>query len=145
MSTERADAQTSLPFNKIPLLSTQTRQEIRQLFSFAWPTILSYFLHNSLFTISFIFAGRLGEAELAATVLSMSYIAITGTVFGSGVVTAVEVLCAQAYFTRSYRLVGIVVQRGVWFLGITVLLVWAVWTNTEQLLLIVKQEKDIAR
>ena len=75
----------------------------------------------------------------------MSYIAITGTVFGSGVVTAVEVLCAQAYFTRSYRLVGIVVQRGVWFLGITVLLVWAVWTNTEQLLLIVKQEKDIAR
>lgn len=144
MSIESAVPTTRCPFSRI-LLSTQTEQEIKQLLSLSWPTILSYFLHNSLFTISLLFAGWLGEAELAATVLSMSYIAITGTVIGSGVVTAIEVLCAHAYCARSYRIVGIVVQRGVWFLGIAVLLVWAVWTNTEPLLLMVKQERELAR
>ncbi|XP_068714477.1 multidrug and toxin extrusion protein 1-like [Montipora foliosa] len=127
------------------LISTKTKRELRQLFTLSWPTVLQYFLHNSLFTITLLFAGGLGEAELAATVLSMSYIAITGTVAGSGVITAVEALCAQAYYVRNYRLVGVVIQRGVWFLGLATLLVWAVWTNTEPLLLLGKQEREPAR
>ena len=127
------------------LISTKTKRELRQLFTLSWPTVLQYFLHNSLFTITLLFAGGLGEAELAATVLSMSYIAITGTVAGSGVITAVEALCAQAYYVRNYRLVGVVIQRGVWFLGLVTLLVWAVWTNTEPLLLLGKQERELAR
>lgn len=144
MSTDGATSTPRFSFNRV-LLSAQTKQEIRQLFSVAWPTIMHYFLHNSLITTSLLFAGRLGDAELAATVLSMSYIAVTGTVTGSGVVTAIEALCAQAYHSRRYRTVGVVVQRGFWFLGIGVLLVWAVWTNTEPLLLAVKQEREIAR
>lgn len=144
MSTETATSTPRFSFNRV-LLSAQTKQEIRQLFSVAWPTIMHCFLHNSLITTSLLFAGRLGDRELAATVLSMSYIAVTGTVIGSGVVTAIEALCAQAYYSRSYRTVSVVVQRGIWFLGIGVLLVWAVWTNTEPLLLVVKQEREIAR
>ena len=131
------------PFHRI--LSTQTRQEIKQQLSLSWPTILSYFLHNALFTISLLFAGRLGETELAATVLSMSFIASTGTFLGSAFITAIEVLCAQAYRSRSYRLVGLTLQRGVWVLGIMVLMVWALWINAEQLLLGLKQKKDLAR
>lgn len=134
---------TRNPFDRI--LSTQTRQEIKQLLNLSWPTILSYFLHNALFTFSLLFAGRLGETELAATVLSMSFIAVTGTFLGSAFITAIEVLCAQAYRSRSYRLVGVTLQRGVWILGIAVLLVWAIWTNAEPLLLVVKQEKELAR
>lgn len=134
---------TRNPFDRI--LSTQTRQEIKQLLNLSWPTILSYFLHNALFTISLLFAGRLGETELAATVLSMSFIAVTGTFLGSAFITTIEVLCAQAYRSRSYRLVGVTLQRGVWILGIAVLLVWAIWTNAEPLLLVVKQEKELAR
>lgn len=134
---------TGNPYDRI--LSTQTRQEIKQLLNLSWPTILSYCLHNALFTISLLFAGRLGETELAATVLSMSFIAVTGTFLGSAFITTIEVLCAQAYRSRSYRLVGVTLQRGVWILGIAVLLVWAIWTNAEPLLLVVKQEKELAR
>ncbi|KAJ7374590.1 hypothetical protein OS493_004928 [Desmophyllum pertusum] len=75
----------------------------------------------------------------------MSFIAVTGTLFGSGIITAIEVLCVQAYRSRSYRLVGITLQRGVWVLGIAVLLVWAIWINAEALLLIMKQKREIAR
>lgn len=128
-------------------LSTKTKRELRQIFNLSWPSVLQYSLHNSLFTISLVFAGRFGSQPqwLAAAVLSMSYIAITGTVIGSGVVTAVEALCAHAYYARNYRLVGVVVQRGIWFLGLAVLLVWALWTNTESLLSLGKQEKETAR
>ncbi|XP_029188206.2 multidrug and toxin extrusion protein 2-like isoform X1 [Acropora millepora] len=128
-------------------LSTKTKRELRQIFKLSWPSVLQYSLHNSLFTISLVFAGRFGSQPqwLAAAVLSMSYIAITGTVIGSGVVTAVEALCAHAYYARNYRLVGVVVQRGIWFLGLAVLLVWALWTNTESLLSLGKQEKETAR
>ena len=131
------------PFDRI--LSTQTRQEIKQLLNLSWPNILSHFLHNALFTISLLFAGRLGETELAATVLSITFIAVTGKFLGSAFITAIEALCGQAYRSRSYRLVGVTLQRGVWVLGIAVLLVWAIWTNTEPLLLVAKQKKELAR
>ncbi|KAK2551001.1 Multidrug and toxin extrusion protein 2 [Acropora cervicornis] len=129
------------------ILTAKTKRELRQIFKLSWPSVLQYSLHNSLFTISLVFAGRFGSQPqwLAAAVLSMSYIAITGTVIGSGVVTAVEALCAHAYYARDYRLVGVVVQRGIWFLGLAVLLVWALWTNTESLLSLGKQEKETAR
>ena len=134
---------TRNPFHRI--LSPQTRKEIKHLWNLSWPTVLLYFLHNALFTVSLLFAGRLGETEFAATVLSMSFIAVTGTFLGSAFITAIEALCAQAYRSRSYRLVGVTLQRGVLVLGIAVLLVWAIWTNAEPLLLVVKQEKELAR
>ena len=134
---------TSHLFSRI--LSSETRRELKQLISLSWLPILTNVLHNTLFTISLLFAGRLGEQELAATVLSTSFIGVTGTFLGSGLITALEVLCTKAFRNRSYRLVGITFQRGVWFLGISVLFVWAIWTNAELLLLIIKQKREIVR
>ncbi|RMX59597.1 hypothetical protein pdam_00003624 [Pocillopora damicornis] len=134
---------TSHLFSKI--LTSETRRELKQLISLSWLPILTNVLHNTLFTISLLFAGRLGEQELAATVLSTSFIGVTGTFLGSGLITALEVLCTKAFRNRSYRLVGITFQRGVWLLGISVLFVWAIWTNAELLLLIIKQKREIVR
>ena len=134
---------TSHLFSRI--LSSETRRELKQLISLSWLPILTNVLHNTLFTISLLFAGRLGEQELAATVLSTSFIGVTGTFLGSGLITALEVLCTKAFRNRSYRLVGITFQRGVWLLGISVLFVWAIWTNAELLLLIIKQKREIVR
>ncbi|CAH3032095.1 unnamed protein product [Pocillopora meandrina] len=134
---------TSHLFSRI--LSSETRRELKQLISLSWLPILTNVLHNTLLTISLLFAGRLGEQELAATVLSTSFIGVTGTFLGSGLITALEVLCTKAFRNRSYRLVGITFQRGVWLLGISVLFVWAIWTNAELLLLIIKQKREIVR
>lgn len=134
---------TSHLFSRI--LSSETRRELKQLISLSWLPILINVLHNTLFTISLLFAGRLGEQELAATVLSTSFIGVTGTFLGSGLITALEVLSTKAFRNRSYRLVGITFQRGVWLLGISVLFVWAIWTNAELLLLIIKQKREIVR
>ena len=95
--------------------------------------------------ISLFFAGRLGEVELAAGTLAISFINITGPSMFIGLASAVETLCSQAFGARNYSLVGVVLQRGVWILGITCILTWTLWINTERLLLLVHQKKNVAQ
>ena len=127
------------------LLSGRTWKEIKELFTLAWPTVFSYFFHHFVSMISLFFAGRLGEVELAAGTLAISFINITGPSLFFGLASAVETLCSQAFGARNYSLVGVVLQRGVWILGITCILTWTLWINTERLLLLVHQKKNVAQ
>ena len=95
--------------------------------------------------ISLFFAGRVGKLELAAGTLALSFINVTGPSLFIGLGSAVETLCSQAFGARNYRLVGVVLQRGVWILGLTCILAWSLWVNSELLLLLVHQEKNVAR
>jgi len=126
------------------LLSGRTWKEVKELFTLAWPTVFSYFFHHFVSMISLFFAGRLGEVELAAGTLAISFINITGPSLFFGLASAVETLCSQAFGARNYSLVGVVLQRGVWILGITCILTWTLWINTERLLLLVHQKKNVA-
>ena len=126
-------------------LSGSYCKEIKELFTLAWPTVLSYFFYHMIHMISLFFAGRVGKLELAAGTLALSFINVTGPSLFIGLGSAVETLCSQAFGARNYRLVGVVLQRGVWILGLTCILAWSLWVNTELLLLLVHQEKNVAR
>ena len=95
--------------------------------------------------ISLFFAGRVGEVELAAATLALSFINVTGPSLFIGLSSAVETLCSQAFGAKNYHFVGVVLQRGVWILGLTCILAWSLWVNTELLLLLIQQEETIAR
>ena len=127
------------------LLSGSYCKEIKELFTLAWPTVLSYFFYHMIHMISLFFAGRVGKLELAAGTLALSFINVTGPSLFIGLGSAVETLCSQAFGARNYRLVGVVLQRGVWILGLTCILAWSLWVNTELLLLLVQQEETVAR
>ena len=127
------------------LLSGSYCKEIKELFTLAWPTVLSYFFYHMIHMISLFFAGRIGKLELAAGTLALSFINVTGPSLFIGLGSAVETLCSQAFGARNYRLVGVVLQRGVWILGLTCILAWSLWVNSELLLLLVQQEKNVAR
>ena len=126
-------------------LSGSYCKEIKELFTLAWPTVLSYFFYHMIHMISLFFAGRVGKLELAAGTLALSFINVTGPSLFIGLGSAVETLCSQAFGARNYRLVGVVLQRGVWILGLTCILAWSLWVNSELLLLLVHQEKNVAR
>ena len=126
-------------------LSGSYCKEIKELFTLAWPTVLSYFFYHMIHMISLFFAGRIGKLELAAGTLALSFINVTGPSLFIGLGSAVETLCSQAFGARNYRLVGVVLQRGVWILGLTCILAWSLWVNSELLLLLVHQEKNVAR
>ena len=127
------------------LLSGSNYKEIKELFALAWPTVFSYFFYHMVNMISLFFAGRVGEVELAAATLGLSFIGVTGPSLFIGLSSAVETLCSQAFGAKNYHLVGVVLQRGVWILGLTCILAWSLWVNTELLLLLVQQEETIAR
>ncbi|KAK2559610.1 Multidrug and toxin extrusion protein 2 [Acropora cervicornis] len=100
------------------LFSGHYWREIKELFTLAWPTVLSYFLFHLVFMITMFFAGQLGKDELATATLAVSFINVTGASMFIGLASAVETLCSQAFGAKNYRLVGVVLQRGVCILGI---------------------------
>ncbi|XP_022804842.1 multidrug and toxin extrusion protein 2-like [Stylophora pistillata] len=125
------------------LLSSSTCIEIRQLFTLAWPTVFSYFFYHLISMITLFFAGRLGEVELAAGTLAISFINVTGPSLFTGLSSALETLGSQAVGAKNYRMAGIALQRGVWILGIACILTCALWINAEQLLLMVGQKRNV--
>lgn len=120
-------------------------REIKELFTLAWPTVLSYFLFHLVSMITLFFAGQLGKDELATATLAVSFINVTGASMFIGLASAVETLCSQAFGAKNYRLVGVVLQRGVCILGIACILSWALWINTERILLLLHQKANVAR
>ncbi|KAL9975274.1 hypothetical protein ACROYT_G012423 [Oculina patagonica] len=126
------------------VLSSGTCDELKGLFTLAWPTVLGYFFYHLVAMISLFFAGRVGEVELAAGTLAISFINVTGPSLYIGLGSAVETLSSQAFGAKNFRMVGVVLQRGVWILGITCILTWTLWINTELLLLTVHQKKNVA-
>lgn len=125
------------------MLSRSIVSEIKGLFTLAWPTVLSYFFHHLVFMISLFFAGRVGEVELAAGTLAISFINLFGPSIFLGLCSALEALSSQAYGAKNFRMVGVVLQRGMWIFGITCILTWALWINSELLLLMIHQKKNV--
>ena len=135
--------QRSACFHK--LFSKRTKQEVKALVTLAWPTVFSYFFYHLLSMVSFYFAGHLGKSELAAAALAISFINVTSVSVGTGLASALETLCSQAFGAKNYTLVGVVLQRGVWILGISCVPVWALWINTELMLLLFHQGAETSR
>jgi len=79
------------------MFSRSVVAEIKGLFTLAWPPVLSYLSHHLVFMISTFFAGRLGEVELAAGTLAISFINVTGPSIFHGLCFAMETLSSQAY------------------------------------------------
>ena len=127
------------------LLSSGTCLEIRGLFTLAWPTVFSYFFYHLISMITLFFAGRLGEVELAAGTLAISFVNVTGPSLFTGLSSALETLGSQAVGAKNYRMAGIAFQRGIWILGIVCILTWALWINAELLLLRVEQKRNVSQ
>lgn len=56
--------------------------------------------------------GRLGSFEMSAAVLATTLYNVSGLSLLLGFASAMETFCGQAYGARNYKLVGVVLQRG---------------------------------
>jgi Na+-driven multidrug efflux pump len=83
--------------------------------------------------------------ELDAAALALSFMNVTGVSVGIGLSTAAETLCAQMFGFKNYKGLGVVTQRGIWILGLTLFPVFIIWFNTESLLLLIQQDPCVAR
>lgn len=87
--------------------------ELRSMFTLAWPLVVAQLAQNAIFTTDVIMMGWLGPEYLAAGTLATAFFT-PFLLLGGGVVSAVAPLVAQALGGRQIKNVRRTVRQGLW-------------------------------
>jgi MATE family multidrug resistance protein len=126
------------------LIKTSWRRESKVLARSSAPLILTFILQYSIHMTSVFTVGHIGTEELGAVSIGSMTASITGWSVFQGCVTALDTLCAQAYGGGNKRLVGLHLQRMVWFLMCVLIPIGIFWLNAGALLKLIVPEKRTA-
>ncbi|KAK8318414.1 hypothetical protein V6Z12_A13G172500 [Gossypium hirsutum] len=109
--------------------------EAKTQIMFAVPMVLSNVFYFSITMVSVMFAGHLGEVELAGSTLANSWATVTGFAFMTGLSGALETLCGQGFgakiFLHYFLLFSIIIS--------------VLWSFTEPILVLLHQDPEISR
>uniref|UniRef100_A0A8B9HPP1 Multidrug and toxin extrusion protein n=1 Tax=Astyanax mexicanus TaxID=7994 RepID=A0A8B9HPP1_ASTMX len=107
--------------------------------AFSAGNLLSYIMVYLISFVSTVFCGHLGSTELDGVALA---IAVS---IGYGLASACDTLISQTFGSGNLQRVGVIVQRGLIILLLACFPCWAILINTESILLLVKQNPDVAK
>ncbi|KAG9129921.1 hypothetical protein Leryth_007052 [Lithospermum erythrorhizon] len=113
---------------------------------FSLPIILITVSYYAIPLVSVMFAGHLGELELAAATLAQSWATVTGQSLMVGLSGALETLCGQGYGAKQYRMLGIYLQANCIISLFFSFIVSIIWFFSEQILnVLLHQDPEISR
>ncbi|WOH05736.1 hypothetical protein DCAR_0625156 [Daucus carota subsp. sativus] len=152
-SSEKLDAESSSELERIlsvgdaPLFErfvSATWIELRLLFNLAAPAIICYMINYVMSMSTQVFAGHIGNLELAAASLGNNGIQTFayGLLIGMG--SAVETLCGQAYGAHKYEMLGIYLQRSFILLTLTSVLLTVLYVFSKPFLILLGETEEIA-
>ncbi|KAF8661726.1 hypothetical protein HU200_056677 [Digitaria exilis] len=118
--------------------------EAKLLVRLAGPMIASCLLQNVVNMVSLMFVGHLGELPLAGASLANSVASVTGLSIITGMATALDTLCGQAFGARQYSLLGVYKQRAMAVLGLTCVPIAFAWAHASRILVLLGQDARIA-
>ncbi|KAG9439250.1 hypothetical protein H6P81_019415 [Aristolochia fimbriata] len=120
-------------------------EEAKHQVLFSVPMILTNVSYYCITLISVMFAGHLGELELAGATLANSWATVTGLALMTGLSGALETLCGQGYGAKLYRMLGIYLQSSIITTFVFSVIVSVVWFFSEHILILLQQEPAVAR
>lgn len=126
-------------------IQTTWQREAKTLTKYSLPLMATFLLQYSLTVASIFTVGHIGTPELGAVSLASMTANITGYAIYQGLATSLDTLCAQAYGSGRKKLVGLQMQRMIYFLWSITIPVAIVWFFAEDILLAVLPDRAVAR
>ena len=127
------------------MIHTTWQREAKVLGKYAAPLMVTFVLQYSLTVASIFTVGHIGTVELGAVSLASMSANITGYAIYQGLATSLDTLCAQAYGSGRKKLVGLQMQRMIFFLWAITIPIAFIWIFAEQILLALVPEPEVAR
>lgn len=125
-------------------IKTTWQREAKTLAKYSGPLIITFVLQTSLTLTSVFTVGHIGKNELGAVSLGAMTANITGYSVYHGLATSLDTLCAQAYGSGRKKLVGLNLQRAVFFLWAVTIPISVLWFFGSEILKRIVPEKEIA-
>ncbi|XP_059854449.1 multidrug and toxin extrusion protein 2-like [Delphinus delphis] len=119
--------------------------EARTLVVLSGPLFLFQMLNFMTYVVSSVFCGHLGKVELAAVTLSVAFVNVCGVSIGFGLSSACDTLMSQSFGSPNRKHVGVILQRGALILLLCCFPCWALFLNTQHILLLCRQDPAVSR
>ncbi|XP_052063138.1 multidrug and toxin extrusion protein 2-like [Mytilus californianus] len=104
-------------------------------------TLLQYLI----LSVSLLFCGHLGKEALDGVQLAITTINVIGSSVIIGLSTAFDTLFSQTFGSNNTNNVGLILQRGILIMLLACIPIFAVFVNTEYILILVGQNHEVAR
>lgn len=125
-------------------LETTRSAEAKILARTSAPLMLTSVLQYSYNVTAVIVAGRLGVSELGAVSLATMIANITGLAIYEGLATSLDTLCSQAYGGHNHKMVGLHMQRMVYFLWLVTIPIGVVWAYSPWIISAIVPQQGLA-
>lgn len=126
------------------LIQSSWKREAQVIGTYSLPLMVTFLLQYSLTVASVFTVGHLGTIELGAVSLASMSVTITGWAVYQGLATSLDTLCAQAYGSGKKKLVGLQMQRMVFFLWVVTIPIGLLWFFADKILVAIIPEKEVA-
>ncbi|KAK0722172.1 mate-domain-containing protein [Lasiosphaeria miniovina] len=115
-------------------IKTTWQREARTIAVYSRSLVVTFLLQYSLNATPIFTVGRLGTLELGAVSLASMTANITCYCPIQGLATSLDTLCGQAYGSGHKQLVGLQLQRMIYFLLLILVPIAAIWLSAEPIL-----------
>ncbi|XP_051136147.1 protein DETOXIFICATION 19-like [Andrographis paniculata] len=120
-------------------------EEAKDQIFLAVPMIVTNVSYYFIPLVSVMFAGHIGESELAAANLANSWAFVTGFDLMVGLTGALETLCGQAFGAKLHRMLGSYLQASCIVTTVFSILVSLLWWYSDIVLTLLGQDPQVSK